>query len=86
MVCDTVYTLRRPDRFTWLSDKFRVSVGEEAGPVPELAGDYEGVSQAKAGIGKYLAFYNEQRPHSSLDGRTPDDVYFGSSSMLARAA
>ena len=47
---------------------------------------YEGVSQAKAGIGKYLTFYNEQRPHSSLDGRTPDDVYFGSSSVLARAA
>ena len=47
---------------------------------------YEGVLQAKAGIGKYLAFYNEQRPHSSLDGRTPDDVYFGSSSVLARAA
>ena len=47
---------------------------------------YEGVSQAKAGIGKYLAFYNEQRPHSSLDGHTPDDVYFGSSPVLARAA
>lgn len=47
---------------------------------------YEGVSQAKAGIDKYLAFYNEQRPHSSLDGRTPDDVYFGSSPLLARAA
>jgi putative transposase len=47
---------------------------------------YESVSQAKAGIGKYLTFYNEQRPHSSLDGRTPDDVYFGSSSVLARAA
>lgn len=47
---------------------------------------YKSVAQAKAGIGKYLAFYNEQRPHSSLDGRTPDDVYFGSSSVLAQAA
>ena len=47
---------------------------------------YDGVSQAKAGIGKYLTFYNEQRPHSGLDARTPDDVYFGSSSELARAA
>lgn len=47
---------------------------------------YEGVSQAKAGIGKYLTFYNEQRPHSSLDGRTPDDVYFESSPLLAQAA
>jgi len=37
---------------------------------------YESVSEAKASIARYIAFYNEQRPHSSLDGRTPDEVYF----------
>ncbi len=26
--------------------------------------------------GRYIAFYNEHRPHSSLDGRTPDEIYF----------
>jgi len=25
----------------------------------------------------YIAWFNEHRPHSALDGRTPDEVYFG---------
>ncbi|MGN6424320.1 MAG: hypothetical protein ACTHLA_13515 [Asticcacaulis sp.] len=29
-------------------------------------------------IGKYLAFYNAQRPHLVHTGRTPDQVYFSS--------
>jgi len=36
---------------------------------------YESVSEAKASIAKYITFYNQQRPHSSLDGCTPDEVY-----------
>jgi len=37
---------------------------------------YDSVSEARASIGRYLAFYNERRPHSALDGRTPDEAYF----------
>ena len=37
---------------------------------------YTSVSEARAGIGRYLTFYNSRRPHSSLDGRTPDQAYF----------
>jgi putative transposase len=37
---------------------------------------YDSVSQARASIGRYLDFYNSRRPHSSLDGRTPDQAYF----------
>jgi putative transposase len=36
---------------------------------------YESVSEARASIGSYLGFYNERRPHSSLDGMTPDRAY-----------
>ncbi|MGJ0395056.1 MAG: IS3 family transposase [Methylocystis sp.] len=38
---------------------------------------YDAVSEARASIGRYLAFYNERRPHSALDGRTPNEAYFG---------
>ena len=37
---------------------------------------YASVPEARAGIGRYFGFYNGGRPHSSLGGRTPDDVYF----------
>jgi putative transposase len=37
---------------------------------------YDSVSEARASIGSYLDFYNSRRPHSSLDGTTPDRAYF----------
>jgi putative transposase len=37
---------------------------------------YESVSEARTSIGRYLDFYNGRRPHSSLDGTTPDQAYF----------
>src|SRR3981189_2591565 len=37
---------------------------------------YDSVGDARASIGRYLAFYNGRRPHSSLDGITPDQAYF----------
>jgi putative transposase len=43
---------------------------------------YDSVSDARASIGRYLDLYNRRRPHSSLDGRTPDQAYFGQESTL----
>jgi hypothetical protein len=31
---------------------------------------------ARAGITRYVAFYNNRRPHQGLDGQTPDTLYF----------
>ena len=37
---------------------------------------YTSVSEARAGIGRYLTFYKSRRPHSSLDGKTHGLAYF----------
>src|SRR5271156_66410 len=37
---------------------------------------YDTVAEARSSLGRYLDFYNRQRPHSSLDRRTPDEAYF----------
>jgi putative transposase len=36
---------------------------------------YASVAEAKAGIGSWLEFYNEERQHQSLGYRTPRQVY-----------
>ena len=38
--------------------------------------DYETVQEAKEGIKTYFAYYNNERPHQSLDYKTPAEVYF----------
>lgn len=47
---------------------------------------YDTMSEAKASLGRYITFYNARRPHSSLDGRTPDHVHLTSLPPLAEAA
>lgn len=47
---------------------------------------YDTVSAAHSGIGRYLEFYNSRRPHSALDGRTPDEFYSKQLSTLKLAA
>ncbi|HEY2396375.1 MAG TPA: IS3 family transposase [Rudaea sp.] len=46
---------------------------------------YDSVSEARASIGRYLNFYNGRRPHSSLDGVTPDQAYFNSLPLRSAA-
>jgi putative transposase len=47
---------------------------------------YETVSAARAGLARYLDFYNTRRPHSTLDGKTPDEFYFASPPATRKAA
>jgi transposase InsO family protein len=46
---------------------------------------YDSVREARASIGRYLGFYNNRRPHSSLDGVTPDQAYFNSLPLRSAA-
>lgn len=38
--------------------------------------DYASPREARQDLGHYLTFYNQERPHQSLDYRTPAEVYF----------
>ena len=37
--------------------------------------DYQTVAEARLNLGRYFAFYDLERPHQSLDYRTPAEVY-----------
>jgi putative transposase len=47
---------------------------------------YDSVAEARAGISRYLSFYNSRRPHSSLDRQTPDQAYFNALQPIPAAA
>jgi putative transposase len=47
---------------------------------------YDCVSDAKAGLKRYFARYNQFRPHSALDDKTPDEFYFDNLPVLPKAA
>ena len=36
---------------------------------------YGSVAEARCGIGAWLVFYNNERPHQALDYRTPSEVF-----------
>lgn len=47
---------------------------------------YDSVSEAKRGLEKYFTFYNQRRPHTALDDKTPDKFYFDNLPVLSKAA
>ena len=47
--------------------------------------DYEHLFAARESLGEYFGFYNEERRHSSLEGRTPSAVYWEGRASAAKA-
>ena len=47
---------------------------------------FETGSEARAGLGRWIAYYNADRPHSALGGRTPAEVHAGTSAGIGLAA
>ena len=43
--------------------------------------DYQGMNDARDGLDKYFEFYNERRPHQSLNYQTPSAVYEGAEAL-----
>jgi putative transposase len=46
---------------------------------------FDSALQLRRGLTEWFVFYNSQRPHQTLDGLTPDEVYYAQS-ILAEAA
>ena len=46
---------------------------------------YNTVSEARSGLARYIDFFNTRRPHTALDRRTPDAVYFDAMPLAAAA-
>jgi putative transposase len=46
---------------------------------------YDSVGEARASLRRYIDFYNSRRPHSALDGCTPDQAYFNTLPFRAAA-
>ena len=47
---------------------------------------YESVSHARASLARFIDFYNERRPHSSLARKTPDEFYYAALPAMKKAA
>lgn len=47
---------------------------------------YDSISAAHQGLGRYLTFYNQHRPHRALDGNTPEQVYLDNLTTRLTAA
>jgi len=45
--------------------------------------DYRTIGEARAGISRFMAYYNNERPHQALHYNRPRDVYFNSVASYA---
>lgn len=63
-------------RVAWRDNVFVERLGRRVRYEEVYLRAYDTVSDARASIGGYLAFYNGRRPHSSFDGGTQDQAYF----------
>jgi len=46
---------------------------------------HETPREVKTALTRYFAFYNADRPHQSLEDRTPDEMYFGTDKLTKAA-
>ena len=44
--------------------------------VGNMAAAFAGGSELRQGLKQWIDYYNNKRPHSSLDSRTPDEAYW----------
>ncbi len=64
------------DKGSWLDNVFVERLWKSVKYEEVYLHAYDSVTEDRQGLQRYFAFYNQRRPHSFLDGRTPDMVYF----------
>ena len=47
---------------------------------------FDGGSDLRQGLSRWIRYYNQERRHSSLDDRTPDEAYYGLPHPFTEAA
>ena len=47
---------------------------------------FETGSELRAGLSRWINYYNARRPHSTLAGRTPDEAYGASGTGMMKLA
>jgi len=47
--------------------------------------EYDSVAELVQSLKQYFNFYNFERPHQALDGKTPAELYFGTAAALKAA-
>ena len=61
----------------WVDNKFVERLWRTVKYEEVYLKEYDSVAKLRHGLGKYFKFYNEERPHQSLESFTPAEVYSG---------
>ena len=64
----------------------RVPRHPTAAALPGYLRAYDGVPEARRGVGDYFAFFNDKQPYQALGYCVPSAVYFSSLAELQRQA
>jgi putative transposase len=76
VLLDNAIAISMDGKGSWRDNVFVERIWKSAKYEEVYLKAYASVGEARSSIGRYLDFYNRERPHSSLDRRTPDEAYF----------
>jgi putative transposase len=72
---DASVRLSMDGRGRWLDDVFIERLWRSLKYECVYLNAFETESEARLGIGKWIEYYNQHRPHSKFAGKTPDEIY-----------
>ena len=76
MLCDAKIKISMDGRGRWIDNRMIERLWRSLKYECVYLHAWETGSQAKAGVGRWITFYNHQRPHAAHGGQPPAGVYF----------